>query len=395
MAEEKPQEEKTEQPTPKRLEDARKKGQIARSKELNMAAVLIAAAITLGALQSQFGEAFSGIIRHGLTIEPAMAKDPAMMTQALSQAAFRTLGAFAPLLMALMVAAILGGVAIGGWAVSAKPMAPNFGKLNPLKGIKKIFGVRGLVEVVKALAKAFVVGGVGLMFLIYSGTTLINLSRMPISSAINTAGSLVTTVFLLTSFSLILVAAIDVPFQIWNHKKQLKMTRKEVQDELKETDGRPEVKSKIRAIQQETANRRMLKDVPDADVIVTNPTHFAVALKYAEDGNLAPTVLAKGVDLMAEQIRNIGKENRIMLFEAPLLARALYWTTDVGAEIPDRLYLAVAKVLTYVYRLRAAETSINIPWPEKPALEVDTELAAGPRTKKPGKQKPNMRRINE
>ncbi len=386
MAEEKPQEEKTEQPTPKRLEDARKKGQIARSKELNMAAVLIAAAVTLGALQSQFGNAFSGIIRHGLSIDPAMVKDPAMMTVALGQAALRTLGAFAPLLMTLMVAAILGGVAIGGWAVSAKPMEPNFGKLNPLKGIKRIFGVRGLVEVVKALAKAFVVGGVGLGFLIYSGTTLLNLARMPVSLAISTAGSLVTTIFLMTSFSLIIVAAIDVPFQIWNHKKQLKMTRKEVQDELKETDGRPEVKSKIRAIQQETANRRMLQDVPDADVIVTNPTHFAIALKYAENGNLAPTVLAKGVDLMAEQIRNIGKENRITLFEAPLLARALYWTTDVGAEIPDRLYLAVAKVLTYVYRLRAAKTSINVPWPDKPAIEVDKELATRPGKSKTGKE---------
>jgi len=378
MAEEKPQQERTEQPTPKRLDEARKKGQIARSKELNMAAVLIAAAIALMALKPQFGQAFSNLLRHGLAIDPALLRDPGSVTGAFAEAGFRVIEAFAPFLAILLIAAVLGGMVVGGWAFSAKPLTPSLGKLNPLKGIRKIFGVRGLVEVVKALAKAFVVGGCGLAFLIYSGSTLITLARVPITAAISTAGSLVTMIFLITSLSLILVAAIDVPFQIWHHKKQLMMTRKEIQDEMKETEGRPEVKSKVRSVQQQLANHRMLENVPDADVIVTNPTHFAVALKYDQEGTLAPRVLAKGVDLMAERIRTIGTHHRVTLFEAPLLARALYWTTDVGEEIPARLYLAVAQVLTYVYRLRAAENSVNTPWPVKPFVEVDEQLAVPP-----------------
>jgi len=379
MADDTPREEKTEQPTPKRLEDARKKGQIARSKELNMAAVMIAASMAMIALRPQIGSSLTQLMRHGLSIDPALLADPHTMIGALSGAGLDIIGALAPVFAVLVIAAVLGGIAVGGWSFSPQSMAPNFGKLNPIKGIGRVFGVRGLVEVAKALAKAFLVGGCALGFLYFSAPELLNLARAPLAVAMHSAGSLVTTTFLVSSLSLILVVLIDVPFQMWNHKKQLRMTRKEVQDEMKETEGRPEVKSRIRSLQQEMANRRMLEDVPDADVIVTNPTHFAVALKYAEDGNQAPVVLAKGVDLMAERIRAIGKNHRITLFEAPPLARALYWTTDIGEEIPSQLYLAVAQVLTYVYRLKAASHNAAVAWPEKPVVQVDEELAAGPR----------------
>jgi flagellar biosynthetic protein FlhB len=181
-----------------------------------------------------------------------------------------------------------------------------------------------------------------------------------------------------SSVGLLLIAAVDAPYQLWNHARQLRMTRQEVMDELKESEGKPEVRSRIRQLQQEVARRRMLADVPQADVIVTNPTHFAVALAYREGRNRAPVVLAKGTDHVAARIRALGAEHRVTFFEAPLLARALYWTTDIGQEIPSALYLAVAQVLTYVYRLRAVR-SAGGPEPERPTVQVDPRLAERPR----------------
>jgi len=256
-------------------------------------------------------------------------------------------------------------------------MAPKLSKLDPIKGLKRVFGLRGLVETGKALAKAAVVGGCALGFISYASTSIFNLSLAPLKSAMSGAGTMVATTMLICSMSLVLVALIDVPFQIWNHKKQLRMTRKEIEDEMKETEGRPEVRSRIRAMQQELSDRRMLDDVAEADVVVTNPTHFAVALKYDEGQTGAPVVLAKGMDHLAEKIREIARENNIAFFEAPPLARALYWTTDIGKEIPAQLYLAVAQVLTYVYRLKAAMER-DAEWPDRPDIEVDDDLPQGP-----------------
>jgi flagellar biosynthetic protein FlhB len=257
-------------------------------------------------------------------------------------------------------------------------MAPKFSKLDPIKGLKRVFGLRGLVETGKALAKAAVVGGCAFGFIAYASSSIFNLSLAPLTSAMSGAGTMVATTLLICSMSLVVVAMIDVPFQIWNHKKQLRMTRKEIEDEIKETEGRPEVRSRIRAMQQELADRRMLEDVGEADVLVTNPAHFAVALKYDEGQTGAPIVLAKGMDYLAERIREIAREHNVAFFEAPPLARALYWTTDVGKEIPAQLYLAVAQVLTYVYRLKAAMERRDAEWPDRPDIEVDEELAEGP-----------------
>ncbi len=372
--------EKTEQATPKRLEEARKKGQIARSKELNMAAIMIAGAAFLAIGGPGLGEFFVDLLTSRLSFDALWLRNPDMMMVAFADAGLAALTAFAPFLLLAVIAAILGGVALGGWSFSMSPMAPKFSKLDPIKGLKRVFGVRGLIETVKAIAKAFVVGGCAVAFLSYASDSIMNLSVTPFDAAVSTVGSLTTTILLICSGSLVLIALIDVPFQIWNHAKQLRMTRKEVQDEMKETEGRPEVRGRIRSLQQEAASRRMLQDVPDADVIVTNPTHFAVALKY-DDGNMgAPIVLAKGTDFMAQRIREIAEENSIAFFEAPPLARALYWTTDIGAEIPARLYLAVAQVLTYVFRLQSAMAGDG-EWPDRPRVEVDAELTERP---KPG-----------
>jgi flagellar biosynthetic protein FlhB len=372
--------EKTEQATPKRLAEARKKGQIARSKELNMAFIMIAGSAVLFAGGPQLGQFFVDLLKSRLSFDATWLSSPGMMMTGLSEAGLSALVAFAPFLLLAYLAAILGGVAIGGWSFSPSPMAPKFSKLDPIKGLKRVFGVRGLVETVKAIAKAFVVSSCAIAFLSYASESILKLSVTPYHAAVGAVGSLVTTILLFCSGSLVLIALIDVPFQLWNHAKQLRMTRKEVQDEMKETEGRPEVRGRIRALQQEAANRRMLQDVPAADVIVTNPTHFAVALKY-EDGNMrAPIVLAKGQDFMAQRIREIAEENSITFFAAPPLARALYWTTEIGAEIPAQLYLAVAQVLTYVFRLQGAMQGDG-EWPDRPRVEVVAELTERP---KPG-----------
>ena len=372
--------EKTEKATPKRLEDARKKGQVARSKELNMAFIMIAGSATLFIGGPQLGEFFVDLMKRRLSFDANWIRDSDMMMSGFSEAGLGALAAFAPFLLMAFIAAVLGGVAIGGWSFSMSPMAPKFSKLDPFKGLKRVFGVRGLVETVKAIAKAFVVSFCAIAFLSYASESILKLSVTSFDAAVGAVGSLVMTILLICSSSLVLIALIDVPFQMWNHAKQLRMTRKEVQDEMKETEGRPEVRSRIRSLQQEAASRRMLQDVADADVIVTNPTHFAVALKY-EDGNMrAPVVLAKGQDFMAQRIREIAEENRIAFFEAPPLARALFWTTDIGAEIPAQLYLAVAQVLTYVFSLQSAMEG-NAEWPDRPRIKVDAELTERP---KPG-----------
>jgi len=379
MAEnEQQQSERTEQATPKRIEEARKRGQIARSRELNMAAVMIIGALALYAGQPRFGSFFIDLMTQGLSFDSNWLRYPEALTASLSRAGLAALAAFAPFLAAATVAAVLGGVAIGGWSFSAAPMAPKFSKLDPIKGLKRVFGLRGLVETGKAIAKAAVVGGCAFGFIAYASNSIFNLSLAPLASAMSGAGTMIATTLLICSMSLILVALIDVPFQIWNHNKQLRMTRKEVEDEIKETEGRPEVRSRIRSMQQELSDRRMLDDVAEADVLVTNPTHFAVALKYDEGQAGAPVVLAKGMDFLAERIREIARENHIAFFEAPPLARALYWTTDVGKEIPEQLYLAVAQVLTYVFRLKAATERPDAEWPDRPDIEVDEELAERP-----------------
>jgi len=377
MAENDQQQERTEQPTARRLQEARQRGQVPRSRELNMAAILIAAAVMLVATRPYIGEQTTELLRNALSVPPESLRDPRSIVSAFGATGIAAMQVFAPLLAGLLVAAVLGGVAIGGWAPSAHPLKPDLNKLNPIKGIKRVFGLRGLVEVGKSLAKAFVVGGVGIGYMALASDGLFRLSVAPIDLALADATSLIATTFLICSMSLILIALVDVPYQIWQHRKQLRMTLKEVKDELKETDGRPEVKSRIRQLQQEAAGKRMLEDVPAADVVVTNPTHFAVALRYADGEMRAPIVVAKGVDNMAGRIRGIADANKVPLFEAPYLARALYWTTEVGAEIPAQLYLAVAQVLTYVFGLRAAHEQ-GAPWPERPTVDVDEKLARRP-----------------
>jgi flagellar biosynthetic protein FlhB len=366
--------ERTEQATPKRREEARRRGQVARSRELNIAAVLLGGAMMLLAARTHLGQSMTGLMRRGLTIEPAALDRPEAMMAALADASLDALLAFAPFLVVLALCAVGGALVIGGWAFSTEQFAPKWNRLDPLQGIRRIVSVRGLVEVAKALAKGLLIGGLAFTYLVWVQDRVIGLGVAPLGAALGDTGSMIAITLVVCSFGMLLIALADAPFQVWSHSRELRMTRQEIREELKETEGRPEVRSRIRSLQQQMANRRMLRDVPKADVVVTNPTHFAVALRYDDRRMRAPVVVAKGVDHMAARIRDIAGRSRVAVFEAPLLARALYWTTNVNQEIPGPLYLAVAQVLTYVYRVKAA-VQTGTPWPERPAVSVDATLA--------------------
>ncbi|MBN8279786.1 MAG: flagellar biosynthesis protein FlhB [Gammaproteobacteria bacterium] len=376
-----PQDERTEQATAKRLDEARRKGQIPRSRELSMAAVLMAAALVLYSNGGQLGQALKEMMTRSLRVDPATLADPGTMTEALGSAVLGVLGAFGPVFIGLSVAAFLGTIAVGGWIFTPAPLAFRFERLDPVAGLGRIFSLNGLVEVVKALAKAgfIVVAAVALLF--GSMDRLLGLSDQPLVQAIGDSLSLTLLTLAVCSGALLLIAGVDAPYQLWSYARQMRMTRKEIEDELKESEGSPEVRSRVRQLQQEVARRRMLEAVPTADVVVTNPTHFAVALRYDEARMRAPVVVAKGADEVAARIRAVATDNKVTLFESPLLARALYWTTDLNQEIPSQLYLAVAQVLTYVFRLKAVRERGGA-WPDRPVISVDEKLASGPQPRR-------------
>jgi flagellar biosynthetic protein FlhB len=284
--------------------------------------------------------------------------------------------ALLPLLLLLAALALASPVALGGWAFSTEALFPKFERIDPMKGFARIFSTHGLVELCKALGKFALVGSV-ILFTLYKVLDEISeLAGHDINFALGEAGSLLLWCFLAFSATLLLVAGIDVPYQIWQHNKQLMMTKQEVRDEAKETEGRPEVKQAIRQKQMEIAQRRMMDDVKKADVVITNPTHYAVAISYDKTSGKAPVVLAKGKDFIAAKIRELAAEHKVTIFSAPPLARALFFSTDLNQEIPEKLFVAVAQVLAYIYQLRNAvlnRTTLPVP-PNLPPVTDEYEL---------------------
>lgn len=366
--------EKTEQATPKRLRESREKGQIARSRDLNSLILLLVAS---GGLLV-FGETMlRGMVRQmysGFMLSREVLFDATQLQYFLGRALADALQAFTPLLGMLFIAALLAPMALGGWSFSPKAVIPNWGKLNPAKGLGRMFSRRAPVEGLKAFAKFAVVAIASAILLSQWASDIFMLGNEPLRSGLAHTAHIVGWSFIAVSSVLVLIAAVDVPFQLWDHANKLKMTKQEVKDEQKQTDGSPEIKSRIRAVQRQMAQQRMMEDIPDADVIVTNPTHYAVALRYDQDGNGAPTVVAKGADLIAALIRKVANAHDVAIVEAPPLARALYFNTDIGQEIPAGLYVAVAQLLAYVYQLK----NMQAPGQEVPAppddLPVPDEL---------------------
>lgn len=374
MAENENGEERTEAPSAKRLQDAREKGDVPRSRELATAAMLLAGSGGLLALGPAMGERLAAVFRHGLALTPERMFADHAMTTALGTAWSEALWAILPFAALMVVAALVPSLAFGGLVWSSQAFTPNFSRINPLSGLKRLLGVQGLAELGKAMAKIGLVGGVA--WALFDGVLdqVLTLGDHDLKGAIAGSFALIGWVLLKLSAGLVAIAAADVPLQFWQHRRKLRMTRQELREESKQSDGNPEVKGRIRQLQRAIANRRMMAEVPKADVIVTNPEHFAVALRYDASGMGAPRVVAKGTDLLAAQIRTVANAHRVPLFAAPPLARALYYSTDLDKEIPAGLYLAVAQVLAYVYQLRTHAQGGGAT-PERPtAIEVPEEF---------------------
>jgi flagellar biosynthesis protein FlhB len=344
--------ERTEEPSQRRLQEARERGQIPRSRELTNFATMIAGSAMIVATGASLTARLSQTMRRGLVIDENSLRGTDSMLSTLGNACTSAVIAVIPVFGALMGLALLASVVLGGWNFSAQALMPDFSRLSPMSGLKRVFGLHGLSELGKALLKCLVVGGVcaGIVSRIFG--EVLALGRMAPEAAIGRGAGLLSWAFVWLCASLALIAIVDVPLQLFQFKRALRMTRQEVRDEAKEMDGRPETKQRIRQMQQTLARRRMMHKVPTADVVIVNPTHFAVALKYDPKKMRAPRVLAKGVDLVAQNIRRIAEENRVPVFESPKLARALYRSTDLNNEIPGGLYMAVAQVLSYIFRIR-------------------------------------------
>jgi len=346
--------ERTEQATPKRLEEARKKGQVPRSVDLSTAAVCFAAALAIYTMGRHVAGQFADYMHDALSLSPAVVMSEDAIWPALTNAGSRAIWMILPILGATFFAALAAPILIGGWNFSGEALMPKFSRMNPVSGIGRMFSARGAVELGKGLAKVGVVGVIAWVLLTGLTPQLMGLSAEPLQNAIGHAASLTGYSLLILVCGLAIIAAVDVPFQLWQHAKELRMTKEEVREEYKESEGSPETRGRIREAQRALARGRMLQDVPTADVIVTNPTHFAVALRYDENKNRAPLVVAKGTELLAAKIREVATEHGVPIVEAPPLARALYKSVDIGREVPAALYVAVAQVLTYVFQLRAA-----------------------------------------
>jgi flagellar biosynthetic protein FlhB len=360
--------ERTERPTGKRIEEARQEGRVPRSAEMNAAAVLLVAAGSLHFLGGSLGATLFDITKSGLSIAPAQAVDPGLALATAGTELVRALMACAPVLGLTLVAALAAPFAIGGWNLSFEVLVPDFTRLDPIEGFGRFFSARGAVELGKAFAKFLIVATVAVVVLHKQSAQLLALGSTPLHEGIAQAASLASNALLAVSAGLVLIAAVDVPWQLYQYTENLKMSRGEIREEMKQSEGSPEVRGRIRRMQREIAKRRMMQDVPKADVVIVNPTHFAVALRYDEKRMRAPLVVAKGADLVAARIREIATEHAVPIFEAPPLARALFQGVEIGSEIPQTLYVAVAQVLTYIYQLRAARTS-GARLPEPPAID--------------------------
>ena len=350
--------ERTEEPSQRRLQEARERGQIPRSRELTNFASMIGGSAALVAVGGSLAARMSQMMRNGLSIDAKSLITGDSMLASLGSACTNALVALLPVFGALVGLVLLASVILGGWNFSPGALAPDFSRLSPLSGFQRLFGLRGVSELGKALLKCLVVGGVcaGIVSMLFGD--VLALAHMTPRAAIARGAGLLSWAFVWLCASLALVAVVDVPLQLFQFKRSLRMTRQELRDESKELDGRPETKQRIRQMQQAIARRRMMHKVPAADVVIVNPTHFAVALKYDPQKMRAPILVAKGVDLVAQNIRRIAEEHHVPVFESPKLARALYRSTDLNKEIPNGLYVAVAQVLSYIFRIRTLNPTL-------------------------------------
>ena len=364
--------EKTEQPTARKLEKAREDGQVPRSKELSMAIIMVVSSAYLLMAGGDLIADIKLLLVDSLTLERELIMNTKLMPVVWFERFVEGLLAILPLLLLTLALALITPALIGGWLFSTKAFMPKPSKLNPMSGMKRMFGTQALMELVKALVKFLLVAGVGYLVVSSQLDQVMALGSMPLGPAMEQGAFILVLAFLFISLSLMVIAAIDVPYQIYSHTEKLKMSLQDIKDEMKEMEGRPEVKAQVRQRQREMAQGRMMDEVGNADVVITNPQHFAVAIVYDQEGSGAPLVLAKGQGEMAAKIRELAEENHITMIRIPLLARALYFTTEINEEIPEGLYVAVAQILAYVYQLNAVTP--GVPRPMQPNPEVPDDF---------------------
>ncbi|PKH88744.1 flagellar biosynthesis protein FlhB [Colwellia sp. Bg11-28] len=343
--------EKTEEPTAKKLTDARKKGQIARSKDLGTFFVLVGSACAMLLMGKALANSMANMMSHMFSLSREEAMDVNALFKVINDGVYQIIPPLLWIFFIVMLAAFIGNTLLGGMSFSGDAMMPKASKLSPMAGFKRMFGVQAAVELIKSVLKFFVVFIVA--FLLLSGLfeEILGLSRETIPANFEHAVTMLQWMFLVLALSIGIIVVIDAPYQVWNHNRQLKMTKQEIKDEHKGTEGSPEIKGRIRRTQYEMSQRRMMQDVPESDVVITNPTHFSIALKYDAAAGGAPVLSAKGVDEMALHIRTIAKEHQIEIIQSPALARSLYYTAEVGDDIPEELFAAVAQVLAFIFQL--------------------------------------------
>ncbi|MDO9319781.1 MAG: flagellar biosynthesis protein FlhB [Gammaproteobacteria bacterium] len=344
--------EKSQEPTQKRLDTAREDGNVARSRELNTTAILIGGTAAVIAYGASMIDALREIMRHNLVLERESLFDTNAMLIQLGDSIWSGFESLLPVFAILLLLALVAPMALGGFNFSLKAILPKASRLNPMSGLARMFGGKALVELAKAIAKVLVVAGLAVLVLYANVGGMLDVQHQPTLSAMANALDMLAWAVLWMSCAMILISLVDIPLQVYDHNQKLRMTMQQVKDEMKDSDGRPEVKQRIRQLQYQMSQNKMLADVPEADVIITNPEHYAVALRYDQSKEGAPVMLAKGADLVAQKIREIAQEHRIPIVSSPALARAIYFNTKIGQEIPGGLYVAVAQVLAYLHQLK-------------------------------------------
>lgn len=371
--------ERTEPASSRRIEQAREEGNVPQSRELMSFTVLAAGAAGLWTLGGWLSQRAADIVRRGLSFGRESAFDPVSMKATFSTLSWDALTLVAPLFLLTFLAAVLAPAMIGGWVFSPKALQFDFERMDPMKGLQRMFSWQSFMELAKALLKALLIGGVIFWVIRLEQDRLFALLTQSIDGALSSFGSMLLLAVLCLVAGLAVIAAIDVPFQLWQYYRKLRMTREELRQEMKEMEGDPHLKARIRSQQREAARRRMMSQVPKADVVVTNPTHFAVALKYDREAMGAPQVVAKGMNLVAGRIRELANEHRVPILEMPPLARALYRHTEIGEQIPAALYTAVAEVMAYIYQLNEFMTGGGRLPPQLPAaVAVPAGMDPGP-----------------
>ena len=344
---------KTEKPSPQKIKKARQEGQIPRAKEFTTAVLFLVVAVFFYSQIGRIWEHIAAVFRFNMAFTREDLDQPHRLLEHLGHSLGIIIHLLLPLFMVIIVGAVASSLILGGWMFRPANVQPKLSKLNPLSGIKRMFSTRSLVELLKSSLKVAVIFTLLYLYLTSHFTELLGMQKLGISQGIVMVMTILIEGLLLMGFALLIFGVIDIPYQRWEHMKQLKMTKHELKEEYKSNEGRPEIKQRIRQIQQQFSRRRIDKAVPEADVVITNPTHYAVALKYDLSLSDAPFVVAKGVDETAMHIQRIARENKVEILNSPPLTRSIYYTTAIEQAIPSQLYVAVAHILTYVMQLKA------------------------------------------